>query len=183
MKPSAVVNPGSMKSLYDNFHFAAAARSTDLLICSGQLGIGSDGRIAEDPAAQFAAAFENVRAVLAEAGLDFDDVIEISTFHVGLREHIATFSRVKDSFLPAPYSAWTAIGVSELAFPGALVEIRATAQLRAPVARIRAVRSTARPRKKTGAKRKATARKKAAPRKRAPARKKRGARKKSSRRS
>ena len=92
MKQSAVVNPDSMKLLYDNFHFAAAARSSDLLICSGQLGISGDGRLVEDPAAQFAAAFENVRAVLAEAGLDFGDVIEITTFHVGLREHLAIFA-------------------------------------------------------------------------------------------
>lgn len=134
MKQSAVVNPASMKGLYDNFHFAAAARSGDLLLCSGQLGVGPDGRIVADPAAQFAAAFEGVRAVLAEAGLDFGDVLEITTFHVGLREHLATFMRAKDAAMPAPYSAWTAIGVSELAFPGALVEIRATAQLRKPAA-------------------------------------------------
>jgi hypothetical protein len=42
--------------------------------------------------------------------------------------------RAKDAVMSAPYSAWTAIGVSELAFPGALVEIRATAQLRKPAA-------------------------------------------------
>jgi len=168
MKRSAVVNPDSMKLLYDHFHFAAAARSSDLLICSGQLGIGGDGRLVENPAEQFAAAFENVGAVLAEAGLDFDDVIEISTFHVGLREHLTTFAKVKDSFMQAPYSAWTAIGVSELAFPGALVEIRATAQLRAPTVRKEKKGSTARgPERvasKTGRKKKAASEKKRASR-------------------
>jgi len=147
VKQSAVVNPDSMRALYENFHFAAAARASDLLLCSGQLGIGSDGRVIEDPEAQFAAAFENVRAVLAEAGLDFSDVLEITTFHVGLRERLALFAKVKDSVLPAPYPAWTAIGVSELAFPGALVEIRATAQLRTPTARASTPRSKARAKK------------------------------------
>ena len=153
MKQSAVVNPASMKGLYDNFHFAAAARSSDLLVCSGQLGVGADGRAFADPAAQFAAAFANLRAVLAEAGLDFGDVIEITTFHVGLREHLAAFLAAKDAAMPAPYSAWTAIGITELAFPGALVEIRATAQLRKPAPRAAA---------KTKAKPKRAAKKKAA---------------------
>ena len=143
MKQSAVVNPASMKGLYDNFHFAAAARSNDLLICSGQLGVGPDGRAIADPAAQFAAAFEGVRAVLAEAGLDFSDVLELTTFHVGLREHLATFMKAKDAVMSAPYSAWTAIGITDLAFPGCLVEIRATAQLRKPAQRAAAAKPKA----------------------------------------
>ncbi len=32
---------------------------------------------------------------------------------------------VKDRFVAEPYPAWTAIGISALAFAGALVEIRA----------------------------------------------------------
>jgi enamine deaminase RidA (YjgF/YER057c/UK114 family) len=40
---------------------------------------------------------------------------------------------VKDSFLPSPYPAWTAVGISELAVPGALVEIRAVARLDAAI--------------------------------------------------
>jgi enamine deaminase RidA (YjgF/YER057c/UK114 family) len=156
VKQSAVVNPASMKGLYDNFHFAAAARSSDLVLCSGQLGVGPDGRVVAEPAAQFAAAFAGVRAVLAEAGLDFSDVLEITTFHVGLREHLATFMQAKDAVMSAPYCAWTAIGVSELAFPGALVEIRATAQLRKPAAAAKAkAKSKPKAKAKPAAKKKA----------------------------
>lgn len=177
MKQSAVVNPASMKGYYDDFHFAAAARSADLLLCSGQLGTGHDGAVIEDPEAQFVAAFEHVGTVLAEAGLDFDDVLEITTFHVGLRDHLATFVSVKDRFMPAPYSAWTAIGVSQLALPGALVEIRATAQLRARAVPARLASRKARPKKqkKTAATRKRAARKKVAAKRATPRRKKRAA--------
>jgi enamine deaminase RidA (YjgF/YER057c/UK114 family) len=52
----------------------------------------------------------------------------MTTFHVGLQEHLTTFMAVKDNYLKEPYSAWTAIGITELAFPGALVEIRVTAR-------------------------------------------------------
>jgi enamine deaminase RidA (YjgF/YER057c/UK114 family) len=135
MRRSDLVNPGSMQPMYDRFHFAAAVRAGELLLCSGQIGVGSDGRAPADPAEQFAAAFEAVGAVLAEAGLDFGDVVEITSFHVGLMQHIGAFMRVKDRYLAEPYPAWTAIGVSELAVPGGLVEIRATARLRRPPAR------------------------------------------------
>ena len=65
--------------------------------------------------------------ILEAAGLGFDDVLELTTFHVGLRDHLRAFLAVKDEFLQAPWPAWTAIGVSELAVPGARVEIKVTA--------------------------------------------------------
>ena len=129
MLETDVVVPASQKAFYDRFHFAPAVRAGDLLLCSGQIGTGPDGRPQEDPEAQFVAAFEQVKAVLFEAGLDFSDVVELTTFHVGMRQ-LTTFAGVKDRYLGEPYPAWTAIGVSELAFPGALVEVRVTARLR-----------------------------------------------------
>ena len=131
MKTSDLVIPASMRVMYDRFHFAPAVRVGELLLCSGQIGMGPDGRGIPDPEQQFTAAFEAVKALLAEAGLGFADVVEITTFHVGLMQHLRTFTQVKDRYLPAPYPAWTAIGVVELAVPGGLVEIRATALRRA----------------------------------------------------
>ncbi len=129
MNPKDVVVPASQQGFYDRFHFAPAVRAGNLLLCSGQIGTGADGRPQADPEAQFVAAFEQVRAVLREARLDWSDVVEITTFHVGM-QHLRTFASVKDRYLGAPYPAWTAIGVSELAFPGGLAEVRATARLR-----------------------------------------------------
>lgn len=130
MKQSDLVIPASMKAMYDRFHFAPAVRAEGLLLCSGQIGIGSDGRAPADPTEQFTLAFEAVAAVLAEAGLDFTDVVEMTTYHVGLQQHIGAFMAVKDRYLPEPFPAWTAIGITELAFPGGLAEVRVTARLR-----------------------------------------------------
>ena len=130
MKKSDVVVPAGMEMAYEQFHFAPAIRSGRWLRCSGQLGTGAKFEAVADPEAQFAQAFENVKSVLAAAELDFGDVVEVTTFHVGLREHLATFMAGKDRYLEAPYPAWTAIGVVELAVPNALVEIRVTARLR-----------------------------------------------------
>lgn len=149
MKKTDVVVPKGMEIAYEQFHFSPAVRSGGLLRCSGQLG--TDERFAivsSDPEAQFVQALENVKRVLAAAKLDFSDVVEMTTFHVGLREHLATFLAVKDRYFAAPWPAWTAIGVSELAAPGALVEIRVTARLRSPGASKRRSSSKARPAKR-----------------------------------
>lgn len=132
MKQSQVVVPKGMEIAYEQFHFAPAVRTGRCLRCSGQLGTDERFAVVAEIEAQFEQAFDNVRRVLAEAGLDFSDVVELTTFHVGLREHLGTFMKVKDRFLGEPYPAWTAIGVVELAVPGALVEIRVTARLRTP---------------------------------------------------
>jgi enamine deaminase RidA (YjgF/YER057c/UK114 family) len=121
------VIPDGMQRFYDQFHFAPALRVGKHVYCSGQVGNGPDGKLDPDPAAQIATAFENVGSVLEKAGASFSDVVEITSFHVGLNEHIGIFMQVKDGFLKEPYPAWTAVGVSELAF-GALVEIKVTAR-------------------------------------------------------
>jgi len=130
MKKSDVLVPKGMEMAFDQFHFAPAVRTGRWLRCSGQLGTDEKFQLIAEPEAQFAQAFENAKRVLAAAKLGFGDVVEMTTFHVGLREHLGTFMKVKDRYLEAPYPAWTAIGVVELAVPGALVEVRLTARLR-----------------------------------------------------
>jgi enamine deaminase RidA (YjgF/YER057c/UK114 family) len=156
MKKSDLVIPPSMQGMYHRYHFAPAVWAGDLLLCSGQIGTGPDGRAIADPAAQFSAAFEAVKTVLAGAGLGFGDVVELTTYHAGGMQHLGTFMQVKDRYLSEPYPAWTAIGVVELAVPGGLVEIRMTARRAAAP---RAKRATARPTKKRVAKKRPAARK------------------------
>lgn len=130
MNKSDVVIPPSMQGLYDNFHFAPAVKDGDRLYCSGVIGMGPDGKASPDPETQFTQAFESLKSVLAAAGVSFADVIEITTFHVGLQAHMRTFSKVKDRYMSAPYPSWTAIGITELAIPGGLVEVKAIARLK-----------------------------------------------------
>lgn len=110
------------------WHFSHAVRSSGLVLMSGVTGVSPDGAFATDPAAQFRQAFEYLGQCLAAAGLGFGQLVEITTYHVGLCEHLAAFRAVKDEYLSRPYPAWSAIGVSELITPGALVEIRGIAE-------------------------------------------------------
>ena len=56
------------------------------------------------------------------------DVVEMTTYHTDMAL-LGTFMKIKDEYVAEPYPAWTAIGCTQLALPGALVEIRAQAHV------------------------------------------------------
>lgn len=125
--PRDIILPDADRRAYEGFHFAPAVRAGNLVICSGQLGIGADGKVPQEAKDEFRNAWRAVGRVLHEAGLGYDDILEYTTFHVGLSAHLQAFMTVRDEFIEAPWPAWTAIGVSELAVAGARVEIRVVA--------------------------------------------------------
>lgn len=110
------------------WHFSHVVRCRGLLLCSGVTGVLADGTVDPDPTTQFRQAFAHLEAALAVVGATTADLVEITSYHVGLREHVLAFAAVKDEHVPAPYPAWSAIGVAELVVPGTLVEIRAVAE-------------------------------------------------------
>ena len=118
------------KSAYKNFHFSQAVKSGGLLVCSGQIGTRPDHTVPETPEEEFRNAWKAVGVVLKEGGLGFEDIIEYTSYHVGLSKHIRAFMKIRDEVLSEPWPAWTAIGISELAIPGARVEIRVMARVR-----------------------------------------------------
>jgi enamine deaminase RidA (YjgF/YER057c/UK114 family) len=111
-----------------DWHFSHVVRHGDTLYLSGVTGTDADGTVAADPTEQFEQAFAHLRRYLETAGATMGDVLEMTTYHVGLRRHLAAFTAVKDRHVGPPYPAWSAIGVSELITEGALVEIRVVAR-------------------------------------------------------
>jgi enamine deaminase RidA (YjgF/YER057c/UK114 family) len=126
-KQRSIVVPKAAQALYDRFHFAQATRVGDTIWVSGQVGADANFQPAAGMAAQAALAFEALKAVLAEAGASLGDVVELTTFHIDLQGDMAEFSVVKDRFFPKNYPSWTAVGTTQLAIPGLLVEVRAVA--------------------------------------------------------
>jgi len=112
----------------DDWHLSPVLDSGDFLFFSGITGTHPDLSVAADPETQFRDTFGFLRANLAVAGLTIDHIVDMTTYHVGLRAHLNTFIKVKDEFVQAPYPAWTAIGVTELITEGTLVEIRIIAK-------------------------------------------------------
>jgi len=113
--------------LYDRWHFAQAVEQDALVFCSGQIGTDQDGSVPEAFRKEADNAWAAVLAVLAKAGLDASHIVEYTSYHVGLQATLADFMASRDAVLDEPWPAWTAIGVSELAVPGARLEIRVTA--------------------------------------------------------
>lgn len=117
--------------MYDQWHFSQAVRTGRTLHCSGQLGLAADGSVPPEFTEEAGNAWAAVGRVLESAGFDFRDIVEYTSFHVGLQSTLPDFMRARDAVLAEPWPAWTAIGISELAVPGARVEIRVTARKRA----------------------------------------------------
>jgi len=122
-----LINPGSTKVLYDNYHFSQATRVGDMIWVSGQVGIDASMRPGKGLTKQARLAFGGLKTVLEAAGASLGDVVELITFHIDLRGGSAEFGKVKDEFFPSNYPSWSAVGVTQLAMPELLVEIRAVA--------------------------------------------------------
>lgn len=142
-----IVVPPELQRVYDNWHFAPATICNGMIHCSGFIGTSPDGEplnsafdgvqataeaddsaladfiAIRDPEAQFDAAFQRVRAVLECAGASLGNIVEMTSYHVDINDHMAAFMTVKDRHIAAPYPAWTAIGISELIIPGGLMEL------------------------------------------------------------
>jgi enamine deaminase RidA (YjgF/YER057c/UK114 family) len=118
--------PG-LEAFEEWWRFSHAVAARGLLLLSGVTGTGVDGVVSSDPAEQFDRAFVHLRMYLEAAGASLEDVVEMTSYHVELREHLDAFVAAKNRHISAPYPAWSAIGVSQLITEGALVEIRAIA--------------------------------------------------------
>lgn len=107
-------------------HGAMVEGPARIVFCSGQLGIAADGTIPPDCAGQAKLCFENIRAVLNEAGMDLPDIVRINTYVTG-REHLAAYMKVRNALFSDPLPASTLMVVSGLARPEFMVEIEAVA--------------------------------------------------------
>lgn len=122
-----IIIPASMSNIVERAGYVPAVKVGSTVYCAGQIGRTPQLDVIHDPEQQFIACWENLRIVLAEAGCTFEDVVEMTTFHVQMSQHIDVFRAVKDRLFPRGTCAWTAIGVSELAVPGLLLEIKCVA--------------------------------------------------------
>ena len=97
-----------------------------LVFCSGQLGIGPDAAVPPDCTGQARLCFENIRAILAEAGMELRHVVKINAYVSG-REHLQPYMQVRNDLFSEPYPASTLMVVSGFARPEFVVEVEAIA--------------------------------------------------------
>lgn len=126
MKKSIV--PEEFQHYFDDWHFSPVIEADDTVYLSGVTAARRDKPISKHPEEQFHDAFYKLGVYLNAAGLNYEHILEMTTFHIDLKKHIDVFSRVKDEYVKAPYPAWSAIGVSEFIPENALVEMRIVAK-------------------------------------------------------
>ena len=115
--------PALWAPFYAETSIPAAVRVGDTLRLTGHTGEIADGSFPTDAENQIRQVFHNIGLTLAEAGAQWADVVEINSFHVGLANQAEALLRVAAEFLEDPFPAWTAVGVTELIIPEAVVEI------------------------------------------------------------
>jgi enamine deaminase RidA (YjgF/YER057c/UK114 family) len=127
MNDRLIIIPDEMRLLTERAGYAPAVKVGKTLYCAGQVGRTPELAVIDDPEQQFIAAWENLRLVLAAGGCTFEDVVDLTTYHTDLQRDMPLFRAVKDSVFPRGTCAWTCLGVTELARPGLLVEIKCIA--------------------------------------------------------
>jgi len=95
----------------------------------GVTGSDMQGRMPQAPEAQMRSAFDKIGVVLREAGVTFRAVVEMTTYHIGLRDHFGLFDAIRLEYVSEPFPAWTAVEVAGLRRERAIVEIRVIAAL------------------------------------------------------
>ena len=113
------------------FGFSQAVRAGGLLFLAGQVPTDANGQLIGegDIRAQTRQVFENIKTVLATAGSSLDDLVEIVSYNTDMAD-LAAVAEVKAEYISKDFPAWTAVGVTALAFPGQLIEIKAVAVAR-----------------------------------------------------
>lgn len=107
-------------------HGIEVSSRSRIVFCSGQLGIDKDGVVPPDCAGQARIAFDNIFAVLAEAGMGPKDIVRINAYVTG-HEHLKPYMEVRNGLFAEPYPASTLMIVAGFARPEFVVEIEAVA--------------------------------------------------------
>lgn len=109
----------------DGALYSDAVRVGDLVFLSGVVSGGTE------PAAQFPGIWRRIGGILEQAGSGLDHIVDITTYHVDMHDHIDDFITVKNEFLPEN-PTWTAVGVTELYMAEAVVEVKVIAAVADP---------------------------------------------------
>jgi enamine deaminase RidA (YjgF/YER057c/UK114 family) len=126
--PRFLVPKGYGEFMRDTYHYSQGVQVGDLVFVTGQGGWDDTFEIPDDITAQIGNAFRNVGTVLAEADLTWANVIDITSYHVGIEESVlGTMVEQLRSHCPDHQPLWTVIGVASLALPTMKVEITANA--------------------------------------------------------
>lgn len=107
--------------------YSQAVLVDDTLYVSGNIPVHpATGDVADGIVNQSKQVFENMKAVLNEAGMGFENVVKTTAFLTDL-SNFATFNEIYASYFVAPYPARSCVEVSKLP-KNVLVEVECIAK-------------------------------------------------------
>lgn len=107
--------------------YSQAVLVDDTLYVSGNIPVNpATGDVADGIVNQSKQVFDNMKAVLNEAGMGFENVVKTTAFLTDL-SNFATFNEIYASYFVAPYPARSCVEVSKLP-KNVLVEVECIAK-------------------------------------------------------
>ena len=125
--PVSIV-PKSLEAYVSDWKMSPGLEHDGFIFMTGFTGASADGQYSEDHGEQIEAVFTKIQAVLYEAGLGFEHLVEMTSYHIGLRDHLDQFKNIRARYVQEPFPAWTAIEVSGFVREAAVVEIKCIAR-------------------------------------------------------
>ena len=119
--PAGIAPPFSCYS-----HGASVSGEAHWLYVSGQVGVTSEGIVPDDPAKQIELAWDNLLAVLADAGMTVTDLVKVDGF-ITRPDLVPHYRKERERRFAGHAAATTMVIVAGLAEPNLLVEIQAVA--------------------------------------------------------
>jgi enamine deaminase RidA (YjgF/YER057c/UK114 family) len=107
--------------------YASAIRVGDTIYVSGVVAGVRKGET--DLTLGYARAFKEIGETLKSAGANWDDVVDITTFHTDLTTQMPAIVAVKNRYIKPPFPAWTAIQVARLIPTNGITEIKIVAKV------------------------------------------------------
>jgi enamine deaminase RidA (YjgF/YER057c/UK114 family) len=110
----------------EQFGFADAVTAGDKVYLSGIVAVLNEGET--DIEASFERVYQRVDSILKRAGVGWDDIVDITSFHTDVTTQIEPMVTVQKRYIKSPPAAWTAIGIDRLIRPNGITEIKFVAQ-------------------------------------------------------
>jgi enamine deaminase RidA (YjgF/YER057c/UK114 family) len=118
-------DPAELK-FQEDWGYASALVSGDTVTLSGVVAGLRPGET--DLRAGYTRAFERIGLILRSAGVSWDDVVDITSFHTDLTTQMSAIVAVKNLYIKPPYPTWTAVQVSRLIPDSGITEIKIVAK-------------------------------------------------------
>ena len=125
MSSRQVYAPSGTEWMEKDYGMSPAIRVGDLVWLSGITVSPNEGQSLEDAIDD---AFSTIEAILKEGGLTWNEVVDVTSFHVDLQPQKEAFLKVKSRYITkTPYPSWTAIEVKGLWGTTLVAEIKVVA--------------------------------------------------------